>query len=68
MKLATVGREIWPGYELWLWHNPHETFSPEFNTGTRFRLVLIEGGTGVLRLGDRCTAFIAPTLFCLNEK
>jgi AraC-like DNA-binding protein len=68
MKLATIGREIYPGYELLLWHNPHETFKPEFNTGARFRLVFVESGTGILRCEEHRIAFIAPTLFCLNEQ
>jgi AraC-like DNA-binding protein len=68
MKLATIGREIHPGYALEIWHNPRETFEPAFNTGTRFRLVFIEGGTGILRLKERRVAFIAPILFCLNEQ
>lgn len=68
MQLATVGRQIFPGYELRLWHNPKESFEPNFNTGTRFRLVFVASGTGILRLGGRRIAFIAPVLFCLNER
>jgi len=68
MELATIGREIHRGYALEIWHNPRETFEPAFNTGTRFRLVFIEGGTGILHLQERRVAFIAPTLFCLNER
>jgi AraC family L-rhamnose operon regulatory protein RhaS len=51
-----------------IWHNPHEVFDPDLNTGTRFRLVLVERGTGILRLFERRKPFIAPALFCLNEK
>jgi len=68
MELVTIGREYFPGYELGLWHNPAEVFDPQFNTGTRFRLVLIESGSGVLQLNEKLVAFIAPTLVCLNEK
>jgi len=68
LKLATIGREIFPGYELQIWYNPDENFKPEFNTGTRFRLVFVESGTGILHIGGRDIMFIAPVLFYLNEK
>jgi AraC-like DNA-binding protein len=56
-----------PDSQMLLWHNFQEAFLPEFNTGTRFRLVLIENGSGILRFGKYRALFIAPALFCLNE-
>jgi len=56
-----------PNYKMLLWHNPHERFLPESRLEPRFRLVLIESGTGILRFGDHRETFIAPALFCLNE-
>ncbi len=67
MELITTGRKYYPGYEMLLWHNPQEVFSPEIGVGTRFRLVLVESGAGIVRLGERRESFIAPGLFCLNE-
>jgi AraC-like DNA-binding protein len=67
MELITVSK--WkPVYSMPIWHNPCEVFAPEFNTGTRFRLVLIERGTGILHFSEQRRPFIAPALFCLNEK
>ena len=67
MELIAISK--WkPIYSMPLWHNPHEIFAPEFNTGTRFRLVLVERGTGILRFAERRRSFIAPALFCLNER
>jgi AraC family L-rhamnose operon regulatory protein RhaS len=68
MELVTAGRDIYPGYKLPLFHNPNETFNTAANTGTRYRLVFVENGTGVLNISGQRVAFIAPTLFCLNEK
>jgi AraC family L-rhamnose operon regulatory protein RhaS len=67
MELVTTSK--WkPVQSVPIWHNPHEVFAPEFNTGTRFRLVLVERGTGILCFSERRKPFIAPALFCLNEK
>jgi AraC-like DNA-binding protein len=67
IELITTGRKYHPGYEMPLWHNPQEVFSPEIGVGMRFRLVLVETGAGIVRLGERRESFIAPSLFCLNE-
>jgi AraC-like DNA-binding protein len=50
-----------------LWHNPNETFIPGLGAETRFRLILIEKGSGILCIGERRIAFNAPALLCLNE-
>jgi AraC-like DNA-binding protein len=67
MELATIGNEYFPDYKLPLFHHPLELFEAAYNTNTRFRLVLVETGTGVLNLSGQQVAFIAPTIFCLNE-
>ncbi len=67
MELATIGTEFFPDYELPLYYHPLELFEAVYNTGTRYRLTLVENGTGVLNLSGQQVAFIAPTLFCLNE-
>ena len=68
MELSTTDKERNTGYHMPLWYNPQETLSPEMGYGTRFRLILVESGTGILRIGERRGSFIAPALFCLNEK
>jgi AraC family L-rhamnose operon regulatory protein RhaS len=67
VELITTGKDFFPGFQVPLWHNPQESFAPDLGAGTRFRLALVEEGTGILRLGERRLAFIAPTLFCFNE-
>lgn len=67
-ELYTNGRTYYPGYQLWLWHNPEETFSPDLGYGTRFRLLLVEQGSGILQIGTYRQPFIAPMLFCLNDQ
>jgi AraC-like DNA-binding protein len=68
MELLSVGQKIYPGMQVLLWHTPQENFIPELGLGTRFRLILVEKGAGLLRLNDRRLAFSAPLLLCINER
>jgi AraC family L-rhamnose operon regulatory protein RhaS len=67
MDLRTVSRED-PSQSLAIWHNPRETFDPDLGAGNRYRLVFASKGSGILQLGDRREAFLAPAVFCLNEQ
>jgi AraC-like DNA-binding protein len=66
-ELLTTGQKIHTDMKVLLWPNRQETFIPGFAANTRFRLILIEKGAGILRLGDTLMAFNAPALLCLNE-
>ncbi|ERI92529.1 transcriptional regulator, AraC family [Clostridiales bacterium oral taxon 876 str. F0540] len=33
-----------------------------------FRIILVEAGTGILKINNRSFVFMAPSIFCLNEK
>jgi AraC-like DNA-binding protein len=68
MMMITIGREFHSGYPMPFWFNAAEKIEPEMGYGERFRLLLIESGTGVIRINDRRWAFVAPTVFCLNEE
>jgi AraC-like DNA-binding protein len=65
--LLTEDAGHYPGYRMPLWHNPAEDFYTDRGLGSRFRLVLIEEGAGVIRIGAWRGAFVAPVIFCLNE-
>jgi AraC-like DNA-binding protein len=67
MELFTAGRDYYSGYQMPLWYTSQEIFLPDQGVGTRFRLVLVKEGTGILRLGHCRISFLAPSLFCLNE-
>lgn len=44
-----------------------ETFSLIGKINERFKLVLVEDGTGVLNIGEHQKTFIAPAIFCFDE-
>jgi AraC family L-rhamnose operon regulatory protein RhaS len=68
MELITIGQKHHPGKEVSLWHNAREIFDPQLGVGTHFRLILVESGTGILRINDQHIVFNAPVLICLNEQ
>jgi AraC family L-rhamnose operon regulatory protein RhaS len=67
MELVTQDQGYYPNYEMPLWYHAKEDFLPSRGLASRFRLILVEDGAGVLRLDQWRGAFIAPVLFCLNE-
>lgn len=66
MSYDTIGKNFYPGYIVALRQNNEAAFQP-LPDRSRFRIILVEEGTGILCLGNRRWTFIAPTLFCLNE-
>jgi AraC-like DNA-binding protein len=68
MELSTRGLQFYPEYVFKACYQGTETFPPERQTGDRFRLVLVEHGSGLLSLSGQRLDFIAPTLMLLNEK
>lgn len=66
MNYVTVGREC-PEWQVMVTCLSHETFSSETEYEPRFRLVLVEEGTGIMTWGNKRQVFIAPALFCFSE-
>lgn len=67
MELFTVGKVFLAPQPVPLWHNPDETIDPDLGDGTRFRLVFVQSGSGLLELENRQVVLMAPALLCLNE-
>jgi AraC family L-rhamnose operon regulatory protein RhaS len=49
-----------------LYVNLEDTFSEENHS--MFRIVLVESGTGILKINNRSFVFMSPSVFCLNER
>ncbi len=64
----TVHEPTWPGYVLALGTADADRFDPQDALGERLRLVLVEGGGGLLVRGERAFRFHAPAAFCLDER
>lgn len=68
MELVTTGIQHSPGFQFPHWYNAEEHFQPEMGVESRLRVILIEQGSGQIRLGQRRLGFLAPALLCLNEQ
>lgn len=68
MELATIGYKSHPGRRVLIWCNPEETFDADINTEERLKLILIENGTGILRIEGQRVSLIAPSILCIGEK
>lgn len=49
-----------------LYINLEDTFSKENHS--MFRIILVESGTGILKVNNGSLVFMSPSIFCLNEK
>ena len=65
---TTSDPRTWPGYVLALGTASSDRFDPQDALGERLRLVLVEGGGGLLLRGGRAFPFHGPAAFCLDER
>lgn len=68
MELLTIGQKIHPGREVLLFPMLRESFTSEPGANMRLHLILIQKGTGIIRLAEQRIAFNAPVLLCINER
>lgn len=68
MAYTTIGKTIYAGFRLPLYHTAAETFRPAPESAQRFKILLFESGGGVLGCGHRRQQVIAPSVLCLNER
>jgi AraC family L-rhamnose operon regulatory protein RhaS len=66
-RLTTVGENNNKGYELLLIHSVEGVFNCEIGFMERYKIVFVEKGTGILRIGENKHLFMAPAIFCFNE-
>ncbi|RCX15395.1 AraC family L-rhamnose operon regulatory protein RhaS [Fontibacillus phaseoli] len=67
MDLITMGQLHYPGL-IHVMRCDLETMQDgNIGAGSRYRLVLVEEGTGIIELDSQTYRLLAPALFCLNE-
>ena len=67
MNLATIGRENLKGYKINLCCGQESALDPNKGYKEALRIILVEEGSGVIRIGSRRYVFTAPVVFCFNE-
>ena len=56
-----------PGKKIPIAFNPDEKFEPIPGLNERLRVVLVQSGTGIVRMGDKRISVLAPAALCINE-
>jgi len=65
---TTAHAPTWPDYVLALGTASADRFDPRDALGERLRLVLVEGGGGLLVRAEAALPFHGPAAFCLDER
>ncbi len=68
MGLSTIGRENLTGYRINLFCSEEGAMDPEKGHREALRIVFVEEGSGIIRIGGRRHVFAAPVVFCFNER
>lgn len=68
MDLITKGKYKDNELEIAMWFNPDEEFSAELGFNSRFRLIFVQKGTGILKLNEYLLSFAAPVVLFINDK
>lgn len=67
MKLMTIGKQIYKGYEFPIYYNNNETLSNIDKTDLCFKIIFITNGSGIVIINDTKIIYNAPVILCLNE-
>ncbi|WP_028609070.1 helix-turn-helix domain-containing protein [Paenibacillus harenae] len=68
MELATVGQVVWGQFLHELKCFPNEDFVIDRGLHTRYRLLFIMEGNGILQIGTIRRSIISPAFYCINER
>lgn len=67
MAIMTIGRDNLAGYRLNLYCGEEGALDPEKGYRETLRIISVEEGSGIIRIGGRRHVFTAPVVFCFNE-
>ena len=67
MNLTTIGREKLQGYRFNLCCSEEGALDPNKGYKEALRVIFIEEGSGIIKIGGNRHVFTAPVVFCFNE-
>ncbi|NLK86784.1 MAG: helix-turn-helix transcriptional regulator [Clostridiaceae bacterium] len=67
MDLATIGKKNLTGYRINLRCGREGALDPNKGYREALRIIFVEEGSGIIRIGSRRHVFAAPVVFCFNE-
>ena len=66
MKFFTCAKDF--DFKMPITYLEKNSINNEDALNNRFCLVIIEKGSGIIKIGEKLVTFIAPVIFCVNEK
>jgi AraC family L-rhamnose operon regulatory protein RhaS len=66
-ELSTIDRSFYPGTSLPIYCRRNETFTENDAQRSRYKLIMIHDGSGIIDTGFSKQYFISPACFCLSE-
>jgi len=66
-QLLTIGYKNYKGYEIPLYVGKDDAFNAQLGFKERFKIIFVDEGSGILKIGAKRQMFIAPVVFCFNE-
>lgn len=67
MQIKTIGREVYPGAEISLKVYKDLDEIPAVPLHTTYQMIILEEGTGIIKVGRERTLITAPAIFFVNE-
>jgi len=67
MELITLGKNYCPGRVIPMYVNDYEDFSSTINNASRFKLILVKKGSGIIKVNGESIIIVSPSILCLNE-
>lgn len=67
-QYTTIGRNIYPGFEVKLFCEMNVTSLNNECMNERYRIVYIKEGYGIFRNGNNSQIVTSPSILCINEK
>jgi AraC-like DNA-binding protein len=68
LELSTIGRNFYPDFQHLMCYIPDDNINENKGLDSRYRLILLQEGTGIIHINDHAYPIVAPAVFCMNEQ
>jgi hypothetical protein len=68
LELSTIGRNFYLDVHHLMCFISDDNFNENKGLNSRFRLILLQEGTGIVHINDHAYPIVAPAVFCMNEQ
>jgi AraC-like DNA-binding protein len=68
LELSTIGRNFYPNIHHLMCYISEDNINENKGLHSRYRLILLQEGTGIVHINDHAYPIVAPAVFCMNEQ